>query len=325
MYARLLPLLAIAACATAPATALADAGSGFATAVENAKMPQRILAGNGAQAFAETCEDWDEWDKPAPPFQILGGTWYVGTCGISSILIADPAGHVLIDSGTDKGAAHVLENIRKIGVDPHDIRYILMSHEHFDHVGGHSALVSATGAKVVASAAALETFRTGLPSAEDPQADAGHPAMGSVKVDRVMADGEVVALTTDPSTSQNRLTAHATPGHTLGALSWTWTACSLPDEPPVCRRIAYVDSLSAVSADDYRFTDHPDLVATFRRSFAKVAALPCDELFTPHPSGSQMLDRIKAGGFGGYGQCEAYARQQEAALDKRLAMENAGG
>lgn len=325
MFARFLPLLALAACTTAPPAAPVDAAGGFATALENAKMPQRLLAGRGADLFAETCKDWDDWDKPAPPFQILGGTWYVGTCGISSILIADPAGHILIDSGTDKGAEHILENIRKIGVDPREIRYILMSHEHFDHVGGHSVIAKATGAKVVASAAAVETFRTGLPSAEDPQAEAGHPAMGSVKVDRVVADGEVIALTTDPSTSQNRLTANATPGHTPGALSWTWTACALPDEPPVCRRIAYVDSLSAVSADDYRFTDHPDLVVTFRRSFAKVAALPCDDLFTPHPSGSKMLERIKRGGFGGAGQCRDYAKQQEEALDRRLAKERVGG
>ncbi|WP_232308110.1 subclass B3 metallo-beta-lactamase [Tsuneonella dongtanensis] len=310
-------LAALAGCAPVP-----PAGdSGPATA----QMPNRLAAANGAAAFAETCKDWDDWDKPAPPFQVLGGTWYVGTCGIASILVADPAGHILIDSGTEKGAEVVLANLRTIGVDPRDVRYILASHEHFDHVGGHAALVRATGAKVVSSAAAAEVFRTGRTAASDPQADAGHPAMAPVTVDRIVADGEVIALNVDPLTTQNRLKAHATPGHTAGALSWTWTACNLPDEPPVCRRIAYVDSLSAVSADDYRFTDHPEWIASFRRSFAKVAALPCDILITPHPSGSKLLDRLRANNLETVGQCRDYADRQAAAFDKRLADEKAKG
>ena len=91
-----------------------------------------------------------------------------------------------------------------------------------------------------------------------------------------LSDGEVLNL------GGKEFTAHLTPGHTPGAMSWTWNACSLPWQPPVCRRVAYVDSLSPVSADDYRFTDHPAVVADFRRSIAKVATLPCDLLATPH-------------------------------------------
>ncbi len=307
--------LVLAACAQAPSP----------SPVSRAEiaMPNRLAASNGRAAFAAACKDWDEWDKPAPPFQILGGTWYVGTCGISSILIADTNGHILIDSGTEKGAEHILANLRKIGVDPRDVRLILSSHEHFDHVGGHAVLRRATGATVVSSARAAEVMQTGQVSPDDPQADIGHPAMSPVAIGRIVADSEEVVLKDDPLTLQNRLQAHATPGHTAGALSWTWTACSLPNEPPVCRRIAYVDSLSAVSSDAYRFTDHPAWVASFRTSFAKVAALPCDMLITPHPSGSDLLTRLRAGNLEVPGQCQDYARRQGAALDARLAKEAA--
>lgn len=318
MFARCLPALALlAGCAPVPP----PSDSGPATA----EMPNRLAAANGAAAFVEACKEWDDWDKPAPPFQVLGGTWYVGTCGISSILVADPSGHILIDSGTEKGAEVVLANLRTIGVDPTDIRYILASHEHFDHVGGHAALVRATGAKVVSSAEAADVFRTGRTGPDDPQADLDHPAMTPVSVDKIVRDGEEIALNVDPSTTENRLKAQATPGHTAGALSWTWTACNSPGEPPVCRRIAYVDSLSAVSADDYRFTDHPAWVASFRRSFAKVAALPCDILITPHPSGSNLIARLRANNLEPVGQCRDYAARQGAALDKRLADEKAKG
>jgi metallo-beta-lactamase class B len=319
MFARVLPLFVmalVAGCAPVASSGMAAGGA--------AAMPQRPAGGDGSATFAATCKDWDDWDKPAPPFRILGGTWYVGTCGISAILIADPGGHIVIDSGTDKGAAVVLANLRQIGVNPRDVRYILSSHEHFDHVGGHAVLARATGAKVIASARAAEVMRTGRVGSDDPQAESGHPAMAPVTVDRIVGDGERVVVRDDPATTANRPVAHATPGHTAGALSWTWTACNLPGDPPVCRRIAYVDSLSAVSSDTYRFVDHPDWVAAFRSSFAKVAALPCDMLFTPHPSGSEMLKRIAAGNLETPGQCSDYARRQSAALDARLARERAG-
>ena len=277
-------------------------------------MPTASAPGLAIDEGLAPCKPWDEWDKPARPTRILGNTWYVGTCGISAILIADPAGHVLIDSGTAKGGELILANIRKIGADPADIRYLLYSHEHFDHVGGHAVIARATGAQIIATARARAVFETGEVSAEDPQADAGHPAMAPVAVDRIIADGETLTL------GDIAITAHTTPGHTPGALSWTWMACSSPEEPPVCRRLAYVDSLSPVSADSYRFSDHPEVVAAFRASFAKVAQLPCDELYTPHPSASG-----REAGNTGYGQCETYARALSQRLDKRLAEEAAGG
>ncbi|MFN6934697.1 MAG: subclass B3 metallo-beta-lactamase [Tsuneonella sp.] len=318
MFARLLPLLALASCTTGP-------GDTAAPAKKQAAMPVPNIAGSDSASFVSACKDWDDWDKPAPPFRIMGGTWHVGTCGISSILIADPAGHILIDTGTEIGAGHILANIRKIGVDPKDIRYIFSSHEHFDHVGGHAVMVRATGAQVVSSARAAEVLRTGLTARDDPQADSDHPAMTPVDSGRIVADGEEIVVANDPLTTQNRLKAHATPGHTPGALSWSWTACALPGEPPACRRIVYADSLSPVSADAYRFSDHPALVASFRKSFDTVAALPCDTLLTPHPSASNLLTRLKSGDIWAQGQCATYAASLRERLDKRLAQEVAKG
>ena len=268
------------------------------------------------QAFVDQCEDWDEWDKPAPPFELLGDTWYVGTCGISAILIIGDKEHILIDSGVKAAVPLILQNIRALGIDPRDIGTLLISHEHFDHVGGHAAMVQATGARVIASAEAAKVLASGTVSPDDPQA-AIHPAMRPVKVDRIVADGEVLRI------DDNEITAHLTPGHTPGAMSWTWPACSLPWQPPVCRRVAYVDSLSPVSGDDYRFSDHPALVAAFRTSIAKVAKLPCDILATPHPSASQMLDRMRAGTLLGGTTCADYARSIGQRLDARLKDEGA--
>ncbi|MEO6581743.1 MAG: MBL fold metallo-hydrolase, partial [Sphingomicrobium sp.] len=104
--------------------------------------------------FDGTCKDWDEWDKPAPPVRIHGNTYLVGTCGISAVLITGSAGHVLIDTGTEAGADLIARNIRALGFRLEDVRYLLHSHEHLDHVGGIARLQQLTGARLVASPAA---------------------------------------------------------------------------------------------------------------------------------------------------------------------------
>lgn len=268
-------------------------------------------------AFLETCEAWDEWDKPAPPFQIMGNSFYVGTCGISAILVTTQEGHVLLDSGVPAAAPLILANIRDLGFDPKDVRYILMSHEHFDHVGAHAALAQATGAEIVASRRAAPVLKSGVVAKDDPQAASGHPAMQPVTSVRMVEDGDILKL------GDREFTAHTTPGHSPGALSWTWSSCSLPFEPPVCRRMAYVDSLSPVSADDYRFSDYPHYVAEFRDSIDKVRFLPCDYIVTPHPSASGMIAGMRNGSYGEAGPCQRYANALAEKLDERLAKEAA--
>ena len=74
--------------------------------VEQARAPIQ----SSGPIFARACKDWDDWDKPAPPVGIFGNTYLVGTCGISAILITDPAGDILIDGGTEKDADLIAAN-----------------------------------------------------------------------------------------------------------------------------------------------------------------------------------------------------------------------
>ena len=314
MSARLAGLAALAlvaaGCAPAPESpATAD------PAVYDVVSSPEMAASFAQSAFLEKCENWDEWDKPAPPFQIMGNSFYVGTCGISAILLTGEEGHVLLDSGVPAAAPLVLANIHELGFNPKDVRYILMSHEHFDHVGAHAALAEATGAQIVSSGRAKFVLESGKVAADDPQATSGHPDLTPVKVNKVMADGEVLRV------GDREFTAHLTPGHSPGAMSWSWASCSLPFEPPLCRTIVYVDSLSAVSADDYRFSDHPRYVAAFRDSIDKVRLLPCDYIVTPHPSASGMLKGMTDGSYDTPGPCQRYANALTEKLDARLAKE----
>lgn len=263
--------------------------------------------------WAATCGDSTDWDKPAPPVRIHANTYLVGTCGISAILITGSDGHVLIDGGTEQGAELIAANVRALGFRLRDIRYLLHSHEHIDHAGGLARLQQLTGAALVASAPAKRTLETGIATPDDPQFGMHKPFPGAT-VNRVIADGGAVRF------GNLLLTAMATPGHTPGALSWRWESC----DGGVCRTMVYADSLSAISRDDYRFSDHPANVAAFRAGLARLAASRCEILLTPHPSASAMKERMTGQQplFDPAG-CRTYAAAKTRQLDERLAKEAA--
>ena len=262
--------------------------------------------------LAAVCGDSEGWEGPAPPTEIFANTYYVGTCGISAVLITGTAGAILIDSGTEKGADLVAQNIRELGFRLTDVRILLHSHEHLDHVGGMGRLQGLTGAQLYASPTAAKVFATGTATADDPQAGINKP-FPTARVDRIVSQGQIVRL------GNLWLTPVATPGHTAGAMSWHWVSC----DGGVCRSIVYADSLSPVSRDHYRFSDHPDYLKAYRASIAKIAALDCDILLTPHPSASGMTGRFAAGSLENPGACRDYAAKLGKALDERLAKEKA--
>ncbi|GGY55043.1 subclass B3 metallo-beta-lactamase [Parvularcula lutaonensis] len=263
--------------------------------------------------WAATCEDWDDWDKPGPAFTIHGNTHYVGTCGIGAFLVAGDQGHILIDGGPKNGGPLIAANIEELGFSVDDVKIILHTHEHHDHVGGLAELKVASGARVIASKAAAPVLERGQVGVDDPQS-AVHEAFAPVAVSSTVRDGETVTL------GALSLTAIATPGHTPGALSWQWASCADGD----CKTIVVMDSLSAVSAEGYRFSEHPEVVASFQDSIERVSGLDCDVPLTPHPSASGMRERIlQRGELAIPDGCRAYAAKVGDALERRLAKEKA--
>ena len=111
-----------------------------------------------------------------------------------------------------------------LGFKLRDIRYLLISHEHIDHVGGIARLQQLTGATLVSSAPAEQVLNSGIPSTDDPQAGM-HKPFSAANVGRVVGDSSDVRL------GNIRLFAMLTPGHTPGATSWRWESC----DGGVCR------------------------------------------------------------------------------------------
>lgn len=265
------------------------------------------------RAIEQQCIGKEEFSDPAPPARLYGNTWYVGTCTVSVLLVTSPQGHILVDAATAEAVPSVLANIRSLGFRPEDVRWIVTSHEHFDHVGGLAALVRATGAKVALRAAAAAVIASGKNAPSDSQYGVleKYP-FEPAKADRIVKAGSVVRA------GPLRLAASATPGHTAGSTSWTWQSCARYR----CRRISYIDSISALAAPPYRFTDHPEVVARFRRTFAAIAARHCGILVTPHPSVSTLFERMRGEApLSPKDACRRYARMGRDGLDALLAQE----
>lgn len=280
--------------------------------------PQAQSAELASAKTAAPCHADAKWTEPAPPLHIHGNTWFVGTCGISSILIASPQGHVLIDAGVKEAAPLVEANIRQLGFHVEDVRYIVNSHEHYDHAGGIAQLQHDSGATVIAREPAARAFERGRGDRSDPQF---LNIEGFAPIANVRRIGDAKALALGPL----KLTAHATPGHTPGSTTWTWDSC----EQQKCLHVVYADSLTAISDDAYRYSDeavHPGVAAAFRQSIATIATLPCDLLLTPHPDASDMWTRLGAEAkapLTDSTMCSRYAANASAKFDARLAKENA--
>jgi metallo-beta-lactamase class B len=228
-----------------------------------------------------SCESRDGWSDAAPPARLHGSTYYVGTCGITALLIDSGDGLILIDAATEEAAPAVLDNIRTLGFDPKDIRILLASHEHFDHSAGLAAIQQASGAPLLTIAEAAEAHRSGKPNPSDPQADILDPAP-PLRVEASLVSGQAIRL------GHVAITPHSTPVHTLGSLSYTWQSC----EDGACKSMAFMDSLST-PPNKYRFTDHPDQISRVLQGFDKAAEIRCEYLITPHPSASSLFDRLR--------------------------------
>ena len=81
-----------------------------------------------------------EWTERTPPYLILDGIYYVGTEDLGSYLITSLEGHVLIDTGVEQNAACISDNIRTLGFNVKDVRMMLTTQAHYDHVGAFARL-----------------------------------------------------------------------------------------------------------------------------------------------------------------------------------------
>ncbi len=237
-------------------------------------------------SFAQANPTWRSWNQPVEPFRIVGNIYYVGASDIASYLITTPKGQILLDGGFVETAPMIRDNIRKLGFNIKDVKYLLNSHAHNDHAAGLAQLKQWTGAQFLASRADGEQIARG-----------GHsdPMWGDkmtfppTKPDRFIGDGENVII------GDTVMTAHLTPGHTKGCTTWTTTV----EEGGHSYHVLF---LCSVSAPGYKLVNnpkYPNIVEDYRHTFAYLKTLPCDVFLAAHANFFDMETKRAAQQRGG--------------------------
>jgi len=253
------------------------------------------------------------WNEQAAPFTVIGNIHYVGSRTVSAFLITTPEGHFLVDGIVPQSAPLILDNIRTLGFDPADVKYLLNSHAHIDHAGGLAAVQRATGAAMVASAADKPFLEAG---------DIGFGPSGGMKfppvrVDQVIADGETLSL------GAATLTAHLTPGHSPGCTSWSLPVTGADGAV----HTAFLHCSSTVAGQKLVPESYPGMIDSYRATFEKVRTIEADVFLANHDNFFDLAEkraRLAAGDANAFvdaGELQAFNIAMEVAFETQLAME----
>ena len=231
------------------------------------------------------------WTTPIAPFQIADNLYYVGSKDLASYLIATPKGNILINANLASSPPQIRASVEKLGFHWSDIRILLNSQAHSDHMGGAAAVIRETHAQNMVMDGDASVVESGA------RTDFLSPSpniltYAPVHVDRVLHDGDTVSL------GGVTLTAHKTAGHTRGCTTWTMRS-HIPGEPAgTMRNIVIVGGVGFWS--EYHFVatpghpiSYPGIAQDFQHTFAELHALPCDIFLGAHGGYFDMLTKLE--------------------------------
>jgi metallo-beta-lactamase class B len=203
---------------------------------------------------------------------MAGPIYFVGTTNLAVFLVHTPQGHILIDGGMPSTAPVIEKSIRELGFKPEDIRILLTTQAHFDHVGSHAHFKKLSGARVEAMKGDETLLRDG--GASDylfgARADFHFPR---VAVDRVLSDGDIVTI------GGARLTARHTPGHTPGSATYIMDV----QEAGRDYRVVFAASTSVNPGTGLaKNPSYPGILADFRKTFSVLESLKPDIFVSGH-------------------------------------------
>jgi len=216
--------------------------------------------------------DTSTWNDYEAPFRLAGPIYYVGTRHLAVFLVASPQGHILIDGGMPSTAPVIEKSIRDLGFKPEDIRILLTTQAHVDHVGSHAHFKKLSGAMVQAMTGDETLLRDGGKS-DYLFADRTEAHFPPVTVDRVLKDGDIVTI------GGVRITARHTPGHTRGSATYEMTVTDAGRD----YRVVFAASTTVnpgtrlVKAPSY-----PGIMTDFRRTFEVLQSLQPDIFVSGH-------------------------------------------
>ena len=160
-------------------------------------------------------------DPPIPPTRIFDNVFAIGNSGTTVYVVRTSAGLLMIDalggndaqSTTAQVESQLLPGFEKLGLDPAQVKVILVTHGHADHFGGSSYFQERYGAKVYISAADWNLMENPPARGRGGRGAAGSPTP-LPRHDGEIRDGETITL------GDVRVRAIAVPGHTPGSMGF---------------------------------------------------------------------------------------------------------
>jgi metallo-beta-lactamase class B len=212
----------------------------------------------------------DDQNTAFPPHKIAGNIYYVGTNSLASFLVTTPQGHILINTSYERTVPIIKASVEKLGFKFTDIKIILGSHAHGDHMEGDALAKELSGAQVMALAEDVPALQRMQPGGK------AHP------IDKVLHDGDEVNL------GGTTLHALLTPGHTRGCTTWTMDV----QENGKPLRVVIIGSLGVnpgfVLVNN---KDVPQIVEEFERAFKVMRSLRADVPLGSHPGMYNMAEK----------------------------------
>lgn len=208
-------------------------------------------------------------EKPFPGHRVIGNVYYVGSKDNASYLITTPDGHMLINSGFEETVPLIRASVESLGFKMQDIKILLASHAHSDHVAGHALAQEQTGARVFVMEGDAEVIKSGGQG----QYLYHDSRWAKCAVDRVLKDREEVKL------GGVTLVARKTPGHTRGCTTWAWQVT----EGGKSYHVVVIGSPNVnpgyvlVNNQEY-----PQIADDYKRTFEVLKSLPCDIFLGAH-------------------------------------------
>jgi metallo-beta-lactamase class B len=154
------------------------------------------------------------WLQDYEPFRLVGNLYYVGTYDLACYLISTSAGHILINTGLPESTDMIRTHVEKLGFKFSDIKVLLATHAHYDHVGSMAAIKQMTGARLMINE------RDAAVMADGGNSDYAFGGKGStfapVKPDVLLSKNDTVRL------GEMSVAVLHHPGHTKGASSFSF-------------------------------------------------------------------------------------------------------
>jgi len=249
-----------------------------------------------------------DWNAPFPAHKVIGNIYFVGSAELASFLVTTPQGHILINSDFEATVPVIRASVEKLGFKFTDIKILLGSHAHGDHMEGDALVKELSGARVIAMEQDVPWLRKMTPGNKP------HP------IDKILKDGENVTL------GGTTLTAHLTAGHTPGCTTWTTKV----DENGKSYNVLIVCSVGVNPGTVLvNNKDYPTIADDYARSFKVLRTLPVDVFLGAHGSfyGLQAkYAKLQAGGANPFidpAGFKAYLDEKEKAFNTELAAQKA--